>query len=243
MIQDCWARSGEVNIHYLDRNVLNTGENMPVLYVPGALGFAEQFCGEMDVLSSRRCISISLRGRGKSDAPSIGYSFEHHVSDISAVVQKSRMNHFCMMAHSMSVPFALKYTIDNPDRVKGLILCDYPAQYPNLTERWVENVISKGLLRKEREYVATEIMKASYEVNLRERLRQVRCPVLVLRGGTNHAMLNGDEAQVYKDNLEDVQIVTFLASGHEFWVPDYPFFMEKVTGFLELLDQSNSSAI
>ena len=239
MVQDRWARSEEVNIHYLDSEGKNTRETTPVFYVPGAMGCAEQFSDEMDVLSNRRCISISLRGRGKSEAPTSGYSFEHHVSDIATVVKQSGINNFCLMAHSIGVPMALKYIIDNPSKVKGLILCDYPARYPKLTKSWVENVVSKGLLRREREYVATEMMNDSDEISLRDHLQQIRCPVLVMRGGTNQALLNENEAQIYKENLENVAVVTFLESGHELWVPDYNRFMEIINGFLNLLDKPN----
>lgn len=242
MVQDRRARSEKVSIHYLDSEGEKTGQTTPVFYVPGALGFAEQFSDEMKVLSNRRCIAISLRGRGKSDAPICGYSFENHVSDIDAVVKQSGINNFCLMAYSMGVPFALRYAIDNPSMVKGLILCDYPARYPKLTKSWVENVVSKGLLRKGREYVATEIMNESNEVSLRDHLQQIRCPVLVLRGGTNQALLNEIEAQVYKDHLEKVAVVTFLESGHELWVPDYNRFMENVNVFLNLLDKPDMSS-
>jgi pimeloyl-ACP methyl ester carboxylesterase len=138
-------------------------ETTPLFYVPGAFGFAEQFSNEMVVLSDRRCIALSLRGRGKSDAPLSGYSFEDHVSDIDVVVKQSVIKNFCLMSYSMGVPYAIKYAIDNPETIKGLILCDYPARYPKLTKTWSDSVISKRLIRKERDFVVTKIQEESNE--------------------------------------------------------------------------------
>jgi pimeloyl-ACP methyl ester carboxylesterase len=148
--KDCFANSQNTNIHYLDSASDGNKETTPLVYVPGVFGFAEQFRDEMLLISNRRCVSISLRGRGKSDAPSNGYSIEEQVSDIEAVVKQSGVQYFCLMAYSMGVPFALKYAIENSSYIKGLILCDYPASYPKLTNTWSTNVISKGLIRKKK---------------------------------------------------------------------------------------------
>jgi pimeloyl-ACP methyl ester carboxylesterase len=236
-INDCLASSRNANIHYLDSLNEENMETTPIVYVPGAFGYAEQFSDEMVVLSKRRCIALSLRGRGKSEAPLSGYSFEHHVSDIDAVVKQSCIKNFCLMAYSMGVPYALKYAIDNPSVIRGLILCDYPAKYPKLTNTWSDNAISKGLISKEREYVITEIQKESSEISLWNQIQRIQCPVLVLQGGTDKAMLKNDEAEKYKNHLENIKIVTFSDSGHELWIPSYDQFMATIDDFLTLLDR------
>lgn len=236
VIKDCWASSQNANIHYLDSLGEENKETTPLVYVPGAFGFAEQFSDEMVVLSNRRCIALSLRDRGKSEAPLNGYSFEHHVLDIDAVVKQSGIKNFCLMAYSMGVPYALKYA-NSSNIIKGLILCDYPASYPKLTKTWSDNVISKGLIRKEREYVVTEIQKESNELNLWNELHQIQCPVLVIRGGTDKALLKEAEAKEYEDHLTNVKVVTFPESGHELWIPSYNQFMTSITDFLLLLDR------
>jgi pimeloyl-ACP methyl ester carboxylesterase len=236
-IKDCFANSQNTNIHYLDSVSDGNKVTTPLVYVPGVLGFAEQFRDEMLVLSNRRCVALSLRGRGKSEAPLNGYSFEEQVSDIEAVVKQSGIQNFCLMAYSMGVPFALRYTIENSNYIKGLILCDYPASYPKLTNTWSTNVISKGLIRKEREYVVNEILKESHSFSLWNEIQGIKCPVLVLRGGTEKTVLKEAEAEKYKNHLANVKVLTFSESGHELWIPSYDQFMATIIDFLSLLDR------
>ena len=77
----------DINIHYIETTDHVIGL-LPLVYIPGALGNAEQFIEEMKSIFPRHCISISLRGIGKSDAPLKGYTFEEHILDISAVIKK-----------------------------------------------------------------------------------------------------------------------------------------------------------
>ncbi len=74
-VRDRYAINQDISIHYLESNDYSPNLT-PLVYVPGALGFAEQFEDEMRILSPRHCLSLSLRGNGKSDAPLKGYTLE-----------------------------------------------------------------------------------------------------------------------------------------------------------------------
>ncbi len=69
-----WANSEGVKIHYLESKDCDN-KLTPIVYVPGALNYAEQSVELMQEFKRRKTISLSLRGRGKSDAPLTGYSF------------------------------------------------------------------------------------------------------------------------------------------------------------------------
>src|SRR5437870_9401914 len=102
------------------------------------LGSAEDYLTEMETLASRRGLAMSLRARGKSDAPKSGYSFEDHVADIRAVVRTANVPDFCLSAYSVGVAYAIGFGVQSPDYLRGLILADYPARYPAFSPGWVE---------------------------------------------------------------------------------------------------------
>lgn len=156
----------DINIHYIETNDHVT-DSLPLVYIPGALGTAEQFIKEMKSLFPRHCISISLRGIGKSDAPLKGYTFEENLLDITSVIKKSELNAYYLMAYSMGVPYAIQYAATNPSEVKGLILCDYPACWRN---------------------------------------------------------------------SKSVELIEFINSGHELWVPDYDKFILSIKDFLNKIE-------
>lgn len=97
---DRWANADDIKIHYLESRDYEE-DLTPLVYVPGALNDAEQSIEFMHYFKKRRCITMSLRGRGNSDAPMNGYSLNDHVKDINAVVQQSQVNHYCLLAYSM----------------------------------------------------------------------------------------------------------------------------------------------
>ncbi|MDG5788602.1 alpha/beta hydrolase [Evansella sp. AB-P1] len=235
MITDHFTNSNGVSIHYVKSYHNNNGLT-PVVYVPGALGFAEQFKNEMKMLSPRTVISISLRGRGKSAAPPSNYSFQDHVNDIKTVVSDSTINSFCLLAYSMGVPFAIKYASMYPNRVKGLILCDYQAKFPRIPESWVESVLKKGYVSVDRAHVVKCIQKDSQEISLKEDLKNIRCPVLIIKGGQEDSLLNQEATNLYIRNLRSVEVIEFPNSGHELWEPDYTKFIETIKQFLCMLD-------
>ncbi|WP_341320378.1 alpha/beta hydrolase [Solibacillus sp. FSL H8-0523] len=226
----------DINIHYIETNDHVT-DSLPLVYIPGALGNAEQFIEEMKSLFPRHCISISLRGIGKSDAPLKGYTFEENILDISSVIKKSGLNAYYLMAYSMGVPYAIQYAATNPNEVKGLILCDYPAKYPRIPEQWIEN--AKKFVPPNRCHVVEEIQKDSSEIILWEKLKEINCPVLVLKGGTEQALLKEEASMKYKSNLKNVELLEFTNSGHELWVPDYEKFIQSIKDFLTKIEAKN----
>ncbi|MEX2461680.1 MAG: hypothetical protein WD469_10380 [Paenibacillaceae bacterium] len=100
MIDSRFVLNGEIKINYLINNTVS--EKTPLVYVPGMFGSAEEFLFES--FETRKNISISLRGRGQSDAPVSGYSFEDHVKDIEQVLSEARVENICLMAFSRELP-------------------------------------------------------------------------------------------------------------------------------------------
>ncbi len=237
--RDCWADNGGVRLHYLDSG-LSPSPLTPIVFIPGALGSAELYRREIESLTPRRCIAMSLRGVGKSEAPEKGYSFEDHVSDINAVIRESELNSFCLFAFSMGVPYAIEYAARNPRLISGLVLGDYAARFPAIRLEWVEQSLSFPGAKPE---AVKGIQRESREIILWDRLDKIKSPVLVIHGGQPGSLLSSENADLYRRHLSDVVIVRFEDSDHALFRPSYERYIGTIKDFLERLDKRGSSSL
>lgn len=230
-IREEWITTRGVRFHYLEGG--ERGNGTPAVYVPGFLADAEWFRTEMERLDPRHTVSVSLRGRGKSEAPEGGYSFDDHTEDLAAVIAALDLPPFCLIGFSVGVAFALRYAQDNPDSIAGLVIQDWPAHYRAQTTEWMEQAIVKQLGP---EHVIRAIQRESTTVELWDGLGKLRCPVLIMRGGQSDSLLSHEDAQRYQALLPRAQLVVFENAGHYVWHPDYEGFLAHISGFLATLD-------
>lgn len=232
-IVDGWVRNEKVYLHYLD-NQSGTAD-IPIIFIPGLRGSAEQFRPMIESLGTRRALAISLRGRGQSGVPEAGYSFEDHVGDIAAVIETAGLTRFCLCGHSIGVTYSLGYALNHPERAAGLILAGYPAQYPAIPADWVMHVMMKRA-NEMPVPAALGVQHESVEIPLWERLTELTCPMLVLRGGKETSRLKPDAAEKYLQYAPHAQLIVFEESGHRLWQPDFERFMMTLRAFLSMLD-------
>ena len=118
--------NGSIKIEALEWEGTNPSLT-PILFIPGMLGRAESFAKEIEShWQDRRCVSMSLRGRGRSEAPVTGYSLDDHASDIAAVVRGLKLDRgVIVVAHSRGVPYALRFVELHPQAVVTLALMDH----------------------------------------------------------------------------------------------------------------------
>lgn len=239
---ETWADNDGVRIHYIDSKPGSDETMTPLLYVPPSFGGAEDFRPEMLVLSPRRCVSVSLRGRGKSEQPTEGYDFASQVKDIEAVADFTEVGPAIVMGYSMSVPLVLGYALNRPDEIKGIIVLDYPARYPAIGDEWPMHVLSNAPDVAPL-HVLQGIQRDSEEVQLWDRLSELDCPVLVARGARPGALLDEAGAQQYVQNFGEkrVRSVVFEESGHELWEPEYGRFIATIQGFITAVDHGVAS--
>lgn len=213
-----------------------------MVFIPGMLGSADDYRTEIDRLFPRRCVALSLRGRGKSDAPFHGYSFEDHVSDVEAVLEAAGLEQFSLMGFSTGVTFALGYAVRHPFHLAGLVIGDYPARYPAYSAQWAER--AREYLPVARHHVARAIHAEAREVQLWNELPVLQCPVLILRGGqeggAERSLLPLELADEYLRRLPNARIRVLEKSGHAFWEPDVEPFFGILNEFLALLDERTS---
>lgn len=237
MIFDCWSLNAGVRLHYLDNHSREAG-GTPLVFVPGLRGRAEDFRPMLEPLLPRRSLALSLRGRGQSDVPEKGYTFQDHVDDIAAMIHQAGLPRFCLFGHSIGVAYAIGFTLQYPERVSGLVLGGYPAQYPAIPADWVLQVVMQRWNEMPL-HAALGVQHDSEAISLWERLREIHCPVLVMRGGKETSKLKADVAEKYRDYLPQVEIVTYEDSGHRLWVPNFDRFITTLNRFLRQLDAKN----
>lgn len=233
MVAEGWADNRDTHLHYLDNQVAS--RRLPLVFVPGLSSSAEQFLPMLEALTTHRALSVSLRGRGKSMAPDTGYRLEDHIADLAAIVRQAGLARAVFFAHSIGVNYAIGYALDQPERVAGLILSGYPAEYPAFTADWALKVMMKypeALPMK----AVLGIQSESRATSFWERLHELSCPLLVLRGGKESSLLKEDMTEKYSQAAPGARVVVFPASGHRLWRPDLALFLDTIRAFADAID-------
>ena len=200
--------------------------------IPGLSGNAADFLPTIEGLAPQRALSVSLRGRGKSDVPDTGYRFEDHVRDIAAIIDQAQFEQVCLFGHSLGATYAIGYALENPDRVKGIIVGGYPAEYPTFTANWSLKVMMKYPNQLPMKTVLG-IQHESMQISFWERLGELTCPILVLRGGKPTSLLKPEIAEKYIQYAPQSRILVFNDSGHRLWHPNLNRFVTALRFFIE----------
>lgn len=234
-----WINNQGTSIHLIDSNPDPTNEDLPFIIIPGLSESAEDYVPFMEMLLPRRCVAITLRGRGKSDAPQKGYTLEDHISDIESVIKQLGMSEFILMGYSRGVSYALGYALTHLSSVKGLVLGDYPAYHSQLPDGWVEYFSSlppwrgKSLSERMPTHALHGLQKDSRQVSFWDQLSSIACPVLVIRGGKQGAALSKEDANKYLEKIPHSKVVVFEESNHNIFEPDLNRFVDTVKEFFE----------
>jgi pimeloyl-ACP methyl ester carboxylesterase len=96
----------------------------------------------------RRVVAYDQRGHGDSPraADASGYTFDHLVDDLAAVVDEHALAPFDLLGHSMGGIVAMRYAMTHTDKLRSLILMDTAAEPAGRIPReWVDSVV--GLAR------------------------------------------------------------------------------------------------
>lgn len=231
-----------VSIHYIESYIdiaAEIADETPLVIIPGFTESAEDYIEIIRAFEDRKCIAISLRGRGKSDAPDSGYTLEDHVSDIQAVIEQLELDAFYMLGYSRGVSYMIEYALGNLPKIKGMIIGDYPGMHTRLVERWVEMFIKlppwrgKSALERMPRHAIESIQRESVEKSFYEALKVVKVPVLLLKGDQSGSLLSKEATASYFESLEDVRLSVFEGCAHDLFKPDEAHFIRVVKAFVD----------
>lgn len=238
MVVDSWATNRNVRLHYLDNQCDESA--LPLIMIPGLSSNAAVFQPMIEALTPYRALSVSLRGRGKSDVPDTGYRFENHVEDVAAIIDQAQFKQVCLFGHSIGINYAIGYALENPDRVKGIIVGGYPAEYPVFTADWALKVMMKYPDEMPMKAVLG-IQHESVQISFWERLSELTCPILILRGNKASSLLKPELVEKYMQYAPQSKILVFEDSGHRLWHPNFNRFVTALRFFIEECTMPKSS--
>lgn len=226
----------DVRLHVLDNG--QDSPLPPVLVVPGMGEAADEYGWLPGRLGGRRVAVIDVRGRGRSDAPPSGYTWEDHVGDLRAVVESLQLDSPVLVAFSRGSSYALGYALQFPGRVRGLVVGDYQARHVGLPADFAEQQLRmsiRGVPVAERmpEHAVRRVVAESREVPLWDRLPELGCPVLVVRGGRRGAVVTDELAQRWQESLPSAEVATLASAGHDLWGRDAEAYLAILLPFLE----------
>lgn len=124
--------------------VLPTGVNMAyveagkgshtLLFIHGLACYSQSWQKNMDSLQHQfRCIAIDLPGNGYSGYADYPYSISFFASCVKDFIQHLGLQQVTLVGHSLGGQIAIRLAADNPEMIKGLVLCA-PAGFETFSE-------------------------------------------------------------------------------------------------------------
>ena len=225
-----------VGIHALDNGRVDTA-TAPIVVIPGMGESAEEYVWLLDRLGDRRVVVVDVRGRGRSDVPDTGYRWEDHIADLRAVIDATALDRPILVAFSRGSSYALGYALEYPTEVRGLVIGDYFARHVGLPAEFADQQLRskiRGVPISERmsERAVRAIFAESREVPLWDRLTELQCPVLVIRGGRKSALVGDELAARWQESLPAVELAMLPDAGHDLWSRDPDAYLAVLLPFV-----------
>jgi pimeloyl-ACP methyl ester carboxylesterase len=108
----------DVSHHYLSK-----GEGPPVVLVHGLGGTLHVWYGVIEnLVTQHHVVAADLRGHGRSDDPSGGFSIEQFAGDIEALISRLELPPVTLVGHSMGTLVAQYLATSKPELVDNLVL-------------------------------------------------------------------------------------------------------------------------
>lgn len=117
--QDQYIKVGQINTRFW---VLGD-EGTTVILIHGIGGSVEAWTPNVNVLAQHhRVYAIDLVGFGRSDKPSMPYSFSYMARFVNDFIQAQHIDRATVIGHSLGGGISLQFTIQFPDKVEKLVL-------------------------------------------------------------------------------------------------------------------------
>lgn len=235
--------NGDLKIHVLE-NGISSSKVPSLLVISGIWEPAERAIPILSGISSH-VVALSLRGRGLSSTPEIGYSLEDHLSDIEAVVKHCKLQDYCVLGFSRGASYALGWSLKNQQDMSGLIIGDQPPIHTKLSSEHVEfwsslEYLGVPILNFMRRTAFEGLEKEAKEIDFSSRISQLKIPVTLFVGKNKEAKIPSDVSdevlQLYKKEISYFKVIEFFKSGHMIPDEEPEKYIEEITYFINKVD-------
>lgn len=233
-----------VRIHALDNE--RDGALVPVLAVPGMGESADEYAWLLDGLGDRRVLVVDVRGRGGSDAPEQGYRWADHYGDLLAAMATAGLDRPVVIGFSRGSSYAFGAALHAPAPVRGVVVNDYWARHVGLPPEALDMLLNqrnRGRIMAERmsPRVIERVVLESEEIPLWDRLAELECPVLVIRGGRKGSLVSDEIVAQYRAAHPEVEIALIPDQGHDLWSRDVATYVATLAPFLAGIDAASTA--
>jgi 3-oxoadipate enol-lactonase len=115
----------KINGFGIDYSIEGSHANLPVVLIHGFPFSKEMWKPQIEVLKQDYyIISYDVRGHGRSDVGNGQYTIEYCVDDLIGLLDLLKISQAVLVGLSMGGYIALRTSERNPERLKGLVLCD-----------------------------------------------------------------------------------------------------------------------
>jgi pimeloyl-ACP methyl ester carboxylesterase len=179
-------------------------------------------------LLTRRTIILSLRGRGKSDAPETGWSLEDQASDIASVVKHFRFPNIILFGHSTGGSIAARSLPMISAEVIAFIIGDFPPRYPAYSEGWaarakkmelpMSDIALAGIVRDAKQTIVSEYLNSVHNL-------------FAITVDPDISLLKSDDIAQLEQLFPQIKIERLSGCSHEFLSEnprDFVKFVEKL---------------
>jgi pimeloyl-ACP methyl ester carboxylesterase len=150
-----FATTGDILTHYEDESPASPSarRETPAVLIHGHSADLRLWEPQVPALldAGYRVVRYDVRGHGRSSAPATGYSWEHYIADLRALLDHLRVERAHLAGISMGGAIALQFALEEPGRVASLTLLDsalpgfaYSPEFEDDVERLREAVRTEG---------------------------------------------------------------------------------------------------
>lgn len=113
----------KIVISGIDINYKIAGQGEPLLILHGWGGSSDSWQKVQEILANDfQVISLDLPGFGKSSVPPFIWNIDNYSAFLSDFVGKIGLENFYLLGHSFGGGLSAKFSADNPQKIKALIL-------------------------------------------------------------------------------------------------------------------------